>query len=62
MRETRVYTVSTDAMDKVIEFLEDNGIQYDHYEYSAAYEIFEVLVNEYEEDAIDTFMDELNEG
>jgi hypothetical protein len=55
MRENKEWTLSDRLADGFRAWLDENGFDYDSYN-SGLYEVFEVSVNEYEEDAIDEFL------
>ena len=56
MREIKEWTLSYRLADGFRAWLDENGFNYDSYD-SGLYEVFEVSVNEYEEDAIDDFLE-----
>ena len=56
MRENKTWTLSYRLADGFRAWLDENGFDYDSYN-SGLYEVFEVSVNEYEEDAIDEFLE-----
>lgn len=56
MRENKEWTLSYRLADGFRAWLDENGFNYDSYN-SGLYEVFEVSVNEYEEDAIDEFLE-----
>lgn len=58
MRNTQNWTVSYRLANAFQAWLEENELQFDSYEYGAQWVVFEVNVNEYEEDAIDEFLDD----
>ena len=55
MRENKTWTLGYNLADGFRAWLDENGFDYDSYN-SGLYEVFEVSVNEYEEDAIDEFL------
>ena len=56
MREIKEWTLSDRLANGFRAWLDENGFDYDSYD-SGLYEVFEVNVNEYEEDAIDEFLE-----
>ena len=56
MKENKEWTLSYKLADGFRAWLDENGFDYDSYNVGL-YETFEVSVNEYEEDAIDEFLE-----
>ncbi len=56
MREIKEWTLGFAFVDAFKTWLNDNGFKFDSYEYGL-YEVFEIEVNEYEEDTVDEFLE-----
>ena len=56
MREIKEWTLGWTLADGFKAWLDENGFKFDSYEYGAQYEVFEVEVNEDEEEEIDILL------
>ena len=56
MREMKEWTLGWTLADGFRAWLDENGFDFDSYEYGAQHIVFEVMVNEDEEREIDTLL------